>query len=542
MKNFKFIILSIFILLPLISFSQQDCDKLQKYRDNELFNDYVKTQEKYQVNAQKLARFKGLKKDLENVSFGSTSKTIGEIAMMVEATANLTKDLLSMLPAAKLITESEDAVFFTADVIHKKFIEGKDVKDVVKEMAVAEIKSNAFKHLNPAFKAADAIYSFTKKIKEMKEFSKDADNLLNSVKEQMNTYENAINKYQRKISEQEYKLNHINNVKEAIDKYCGGSPILKIMADMDCKITIDFDKSKLAGKNSIVEFSLKKGEHFISAASVEGNAKWDTTVNITVQKPKTIYTRLKKKIVKTAPVIFIANTSCSLIINGKEKVELEQNSGGKINLPFGKHIIKAKTTGKIWEKTINITDEKQKIIRIEFKADEIKPRNGTFTDSRDGKTYKYVTIGNQTWMAENLAYNAGSGCWAYNDSRSNVSRYGYLYNWQTAKNVCPSGWHLPSKSEFETLLNNYGGSKGYNENYRALKQGGSSGFSASFGGWRGYNGNYNLIGEYGDFWSSSARGDAHAWLLGINSEFKKAYIGYSYNLSWGLSVRCLQDN
>ncbi|OQY03821.1 MAG: hypothetical protein B6I20_04280 [Bacteroidetes bacterium 4572_117] len=116
------------------------------------------------------------------------------------------------------------------------------------------------------------------------------------------------------------------------------------------------------------------------------------------------------------------------------------------------------------------------------------------TDSRDGKQYKTVEIGNQVWMAENLAYKASSGCWAYDNDQSNVTKYGYLYNWQTAKTVCPTGWHLPTKSEFETLLNNYGNGNDNEEdwkaNYTALIPGGESGFSASFGGWRYGNGKF----------------------------------------------------
>jgi uncharacterized protein (TIGR02145 family) len=82
---------------------------------------------------------------------------------------------------------------------------------------------------------------------------------------------------------------------------------------------------------------------------------------------------------------------------------------------------------------------------------------GTFKDSRDGKTYKTVKIGTQTWMANNLAFKASSGCCAYDNNKNNVAIYGYLYNWETAKNVCPTGWHLPSDEEWTTLITNTGG-------------------------------------------------------------------------------------
>jgi len=82
---------------------------------------------------------------------------------------------------------------------------------------------------------------------------------------------------------------------------------------------------------------------------------------------------------------------------------------------------------------------------------------GTFTDSRDGKTYKTVKIGTQTWTAENLAFKSNNGCWAYDDEVANAAIYGYLYNWETAKAACPKGWHLPSVEEWTILVNYLGG-------------------------------------------------------------------------------------
>jgi uncharacterized protein (TIGR02145 family) len=59
-------------------------------------------------------------------------------------------------------------------------------------------------------------------------------------------------------------------------------------------------------------------------------------------------------------------------------------------------------------------------------------------------------------MAENLAYDApGSKC--YNNASKYCQKYGRLYNWETAKKVCPPGWHLPSKAEWLELVNFAGG-------------------------------------------------------------------------------------
>jgi uncharacterized protein (TIGR02145 family) len=77
---------------------------------------------------------------------------------------------------------------------------------------------------------------------------------------------------------------------------------------------------------------------------------------------------------------------------------------------------------------------------------------GTFTDSRDSKTYAWVEIGNQTWMSENLAYDKDTNCRAYNDNSSNIATYGLLYNWDVAQTVAPAGWHLPTLAEWQTLI------------------------------------------------------------------------------------------
>ena len=81
---------------------------------------------------------------------------------------------------------------------------------------------------------------------------------------------------------------------------------------------------------------------------------------------------------------------------------------------------------------------------------------GTFTDFRDGQTYRTVKIGEQVWMAENLNFKTDSS-WCYNDEESNCQKYGRLYSWNAARSACPVDWHLPSKAEFETLLKAVGG-------------------------------------------------------------------------------------
>ncbi len=150
-------------------------------------------------------------------------------------------------------------------------------------------------------------------------------------------------------------------------------------------------------------------------------------------------------------------------------------------------------------------------------------------------------------MAENLAYKTSSGCWAYDNSSSNVSKYGYLYNWSTAKNICPAGYHLPSDAEWTTLTNylgskNVAGTKLKSSNgWNSYGGNNSSGFSALPGG-RRYSscGSFYFAGNYGYWWSATQHSGSITWLRTLYSGSAEVD-RFDSGKSLGFSVRCLRD-
>ena len=143
-------------------------------------------------------------------------------------------------------------------------------------------------------------------------------------------------------------------------------------------------------------------------------------------------------------------------------------------------------------------------------------------------------------MAENLAYKPNYGTfWVYNNDSSNLAKYGYLYDWETSKKVCPAGWHLPTLEEWKSLFNYFGGIKSIV--FESVKPGGKSGYNSLFGGTRSENGEYTDQGENVYYWSSTEYDTSIAYCFGCEHQNNKAAIGGSYKVC-GFSIRCLKDN
>ena len=194
----------------------------------------------------------------------------------------------------------------------------------------------------------------------------------------------------------------------------------------------------------------------------------------------------------------------------------------------------------------DVLAEREKLSgNIRFRIEVVNA--GTYSDQRDGQTYRWIKIGEQIWMAENLNYKTGDS-WCYDNKATNCNKYGRLYNWKSATTACPDGWHLPSNAEWSILVDYLGGSKVAGSK---LKETGTthwqspntgaaneSGFSALPGGCHYTNGGFDSLGYYGYWWLASRKGPRRLCCY-LNYDTDK--VSLSYVFGGGFSVRCVRD-
>ena len=169
-----------------------------------------------------------------------------------------------------------------------------------------------------------------------------------------------------------------------------------------------------------------------------------------------------------------------------------------------------------------------------------------FTDNRDGNVYRTITVAGVTWMAENLKYKAISGAFYFDNDSNNIPEYGILYEWKTALNSCPSGWHLPTGTEFQALLNQLEQQESWGK--IASEQ---ASFGIQLGGMQDYEGIFSEMDESGYYWTSTEYDKSNAeyfsYLLiddkPVTDISRKVDIAdiHGTEKSNKYSVRCLKD-
>jgi uncharacterized protein (TIGR02145 family) len=121
-----------------------------------------------------------------------------------------------------------------------------------------------------------------------------------------------------------------------------------------------------------------------------------------------------------------------------------------------------------------------------------------FTDKRDGNVYRIISLNGVTWIAENLKYKPKQGAVYYDNNPGNAEDYGLLYDWETAKKVCPDGWHLPTGTEFRNLSDHFQ----HHESWRKESKDTVS-FTIQLGGFQDQEGTFSEIDESGYYWTAT---------------------------------------
>jgi len=206
----------------------------------------------------------------------------------------------------------------------------------------------------------------------------------------------------------------------------------------------------------------------------------------------------------------------------------------------------------------------------------IKDDPASFTDPRDGKKYRAVKIDGKRWMAQNLNYDTSKGSWCYTNKTSICDKYGRLYDWNTAKAVCPHGWRLPSNQEWESLGKAMGGERkrdekgvfywlgagkklkaksGWNDELQGLlvikrdgaleEMPGQSGNGTDDYGFSATPGNFRFpTGDFGNdiaghWWTATESDDEHVYQVYIRNDGDDMFENKPVK-TYGFSVRCVQ--
>lgn len=176
------------------------------------------------------------------------------------------------------------------------------------------------------------------------------------------------------------------------------------------------------------------------------------------------------------------------------------------------------------------------------------------TDPRDGREYKYVTLGGRDWFAENLSYNVGRPCLDYEVLRD---FFGGMYTWDEAVSACPEGWTLPTAADWQALSDNYGYYSGdlmavayFNDNrmweyYPTVTLTGNSGLRflpCGYGNVIGENEcAYSGFGSYAVFWNADEVDAEKACYNYIYVALPDISTGSGSKSSMAASVRCVRN-
>jgi len=304
---------------------------------------------------------------------------------------------------------------------------------------------------------------------------------------------------------------------------------------IDGKITSTQEAVK-AGYEKTNNYTVEGTKEYIGHIQADGNIIFSEKENKLYEDRKFVYSG------RTAEEIsaFLDKVRQARLVRKKESLAAEE----------------AEKAAELARKEREEALKKEAVTLVKAEREKALKEERTFTDERDGKIYRFVKIGEQVWMAENLNYFVDRSSYCYGNYQSSDKdeneclAYGRIYeDAETVKNVCPSGWHLPSADEWKSLVKFAGGEKVAGKKLKAksgwdndeAKSGNGTdalGFSALPGGglFRTMSDiEFSSVGSFGYWWSAT---DTYALVI---DPAAVVVAEDEYNKPYAYSVRCIKN-
>ncbi|MBK8805454.1 MAG: fibrobacter succinogenes major paralogous domain-containing protein [Bacteroidales bacterium] len=280
-------------------------------------------------------------------------------------------------------------------------------------------------------------------------------------------------------------------------------------------------------------------------------------------------------VIATYDTVIVAADTVKNIYSQKDTVYITQKDTVylAVDTLVINNVVTQKDTVFVFERDTIVVMTDSLVMKLTRRLDDLEYFMGLTAIDFDGNAYDVIRIGNQFWLDKNLmttkydngeplVYETLYGEWskktvgaycAYNNVKDSALKYGYLYNFHAvtdARNICPKGFHVPTDTEWITLINFIGadtlsgarlketGTEHWkNPNAYATNE---FGFTALPGGFRNFDGTYGLINTQGSWWSSTQATSTTAFYRDVYNKNGLVFRN-SGSKNIGYSVRCIKN-